>query len=98
MFNRNKDQFKEFYLAAVIVCLIALYVTAASMLPLVFFPYVSSFVAAVIYLMGFGTVIISFIELILLIYLTRPQEDYSEKVWEDDQEVWDRKDDTIDIQ
>lgn len=98
MFNRSKDQFKEFYLVSVIICLIALGTTTTAFLPLLFFPYISNFYLALYYLLGVGVSIVSFIELFTLIYLTRPQEDYNEKPWDDTKDVWESKKDTIDIQ
>jgi len=98
MFNRNRDQFKEFYLVTLIICLTALVITIMTFYQFVLLPYISSFYVALFYLLYFGVMGISLIELITLIYLTRPQEDYSEPVWEEKDEVWDRKKDTIDIQ
>ena len=98
MVNKRKDQFKEFYLVSVIICLIALGIITVAFFPLLLFPYISDFYEALFFLLGFGVMIVSFIELFTLIYLTRPQEDYKEKVWDDKEEVWEKKKDTIDIQ
>ncbi len=98
MFNRSRNHFKEFYLVSIIICLMALGITMVTLLPLMLFLYISNFIVALFYLIGLGVMGVSFIELFTLIYLTRPQEDYSEPVWEEKDEVWDKKKDTIDIQ
>ena len=91
MFNKTKDDFKEYYLVSIIICLIAIVTTWGSIVPVLLLPYLMTFGLATIYLLYFGVTIVSLIELVTLIYLTRPQKAHRE-------DGWDEKRDTIDIQ
>lgn len=91
MFNKTKDDFKEYYLVSIIICLIAIVTTWGSIVPVLLLPYLMTFGLATIYLLYFGVTIVSLTELVTLIYLTRPQKAHRE-------DGWDEKRDTIDIQ
>lgn len=90
----SKNPFKEYLLVSVFVCLGALGTSMMTVFPLVLFaifPLVVSFEQYIISLLSLGVVGISVIDLLILIYLTRPQEQY-------DEEPWEPKKDTIGIQ
>ena len=91
MFNKTKDDFKEYYLVSIIICLIAIVTTWGSIVPVLLLPYLMTFGLATIYLLYFGVTIVSLTELVTLIYRTRPQKAHRE-------DGWDEKRDTIDIQ
>lgn len=91
MFNKTKDDFKEYYLVSIIICLIAIVTTWGSIVPVLLLPYLMTFGLATIYLLYFGVTIVSLTELVTLIYHTRPQKAHREY-------DWDEKRDTIDIQ
>jgi len=90
----SKNPFKEYLLVSVFVCLGALGTSMMTVFPLVLFsifPLVVSFEEYIISLLSLGVIGISVIDLLTLIYLTRPQEQY-------DEEPWETKKDTIGIQ
>jgi hypothetical protein len=90
----SKNPFKEYLLVSVFICLGALGITMMSGFSLVLFLIVPSPIshgAYIISLLSLGVIGISFIDLLTLIYLTRPQEQY-------DEEPWETKKDTIEIQ
>ena len=90
----SKNPFKEYLLVSVFVCLGALVISLLSLFPLVLFlflPLLLSLEEHIIILLSLGVIGISFIDLLTLIYLTRPQEQY-------DEEPWETKKDTIGLQ
>ena len=90
----SKKPFEEYLLVSVFICLGALGTSMMSLFSLVLFaiyPLALPFVENIILLLSLGVIGISFIDLLTLIYLTRPQEQY-------DEEPWETKKDTIGIQ
>jgi hypothetical protein len=90
----SKKPFKEYLLVSVFICLGALGTSMVSSFSLVLFsifPLALPFAGYIISLLSLGVLGISFIDLLTLIYLTRPQEQY-------DEEPWETKKDTIGIQ
>ena len=81
-FSRNP--FSGFLIVALLVCFVSIYVATITLLPILFSMTIPSLDVYIMRILSLGVFLVSFIEVLMLIYLTRPQEKRDENVWGDD--------------
>lgn len=86
----SRNPFPYFLIASLLVCVLNIGIVYLTVFPIIFYLLIGWHSDYITLILGIGVGIFSFIELITLIYLTRPQEK--------EEEVWYEETQTIDIQ
>lgn len=77
----SRKPFQYFLVASLLVCVLSLYLVFQTIFPIFLFPALITLEGYIMVLLSLGVGLVSFIELLMLIYLTRPQEQKDEDVW-----------------
>jgi len=85
----SRNPFSQFLAAALVVSVLSIFVAGLTAFPVVIYPVLPTIDEYIMYILSLGVGLVSFIEMWILIYLTRPQEDKSEKIWDDSERTYD---------
>ena len=86
----SRNPFPYFLLASLLICLLNIGIVYLTVFPIIFYLALGLQIDYITLILGIGVGFISFIDLVMLIYLTRPQEK--------EEEVWYKEPETIGIQ
>lgn len=87
----RRNPFTYFLLVSLFVCVANIGAVYLTLLPIIFYLVIGWHIDLITSILSIGVGLISFVELMMLIYLTRPQE-------QRDEDVWNGETDTIGIQ